>query len=902
MEENIFTSYKDEINNRIDDVYQRGIALKIAEHMDRIRNGYSIDLARRWPLELLQNAVDACSGNRKVKVRVVVSPESVKFMHNGDPFRLNHILSLINQVSSKKRDNTEAIGRFGTGFMTTFQLSEKVEIEGIMQDGGLPAKKFHVMLDRTGRGFEEITAGIATSMEQLMKADDESDCEYVPEEFNTCFTYRLENDQSIKCAGIGANDLRKTAVPILLFSDGIDSIEVVDEMNETPVKVTFVRETMQAEDNDEQENETYHVTVLQQDESDSQRSTKYEYLFKKGSNVTIALPEDREQNRILPIPESMPRLYIEFPLIGSERFPFPTMINSRSFNPNEPRSGITLIDNSYSLDAVENRQLMKEAESLYEELLKELAGQGKKGLENAVYVPEWKEDEQMPASYVEELLLRLYNEIAKLPLIQTQEGFATLNNSALHLVDGDSDEEVRRVRAIQRRVKGLLVEEDGTNWCKALERYPLRNGLVTDLYQITVHAKSLLKRGLTEDTTIPKWLAELERIVWDNESLKSRLCAGEFNIYLNRKNAERMTNEYPYCGMQLYNYFELYRDDSGDEEILRISDEFSGYYRNVYGKANLFAKEYSMKDRNCRSVTMVDFAQGISRCIDTLLKKSSLGEADEWAQDLCASLLAWIFEHKQRAEIFFPGYSTDIGRAKLMSPGATAKLWKERSQLESKCSTLEEQNNSLAEEVKQLKTMVKRGGFSDSDEWYDSELDVEICFDDLQYFEDGDRDELSRIVGEGGEQYAMKHLQERYEQKGYFVCGTPSYEYGGIVELCEEDSFDPVIRIERADLAFRKQEGYDIRIVENVGTSEQTERFVEVKTHTMGSTHRDTLRLSNSQMAMAMKLQGNYEVLHVIWDVSQNCGIEAKSYENPMAQIAEKRLLNSYPDYRFVVQ
>lgn len=53
---------------------------------------------------------------------------------------------------------------------------------------------------------------------------------------------------------------------------------------------------------------------------------------------------------------------------------------------------------------------------------------------------------------------------------------------------------------------------------------------------------------------------------------------------------------------------------------------------------------------------------------------------------------------------------------------------------------------------------------------------------------------------------------------------------------------------------------------------------------------------------LLMKLQGNYEVLHVIWDVSQNCGIEAKSYENPTAQIAEKRLLNSYPDYRFVVQ
>ncbi len=54
----MFTSYKDETMTRISAIHQKGIALKTLEHMDRVRNNASIDLARRRPQELLQNATD----------------------------------------------------------------------------------------------------------------------------------------------------------------------------------------------------------------------------------------------------------------------------------------------------------------------------------------------------------------------------------------------------------------------------------------------------------------------------------------------------------------------------------------------------------------------------------------------------------------------------------------------------------------------------------------------------------------------------------------------------------------------------------------------------------------------------------------------------------------------------
>ncbi len=188
----LFTSYKDETLSRISAIHQRGIALKILEHMDRVRNNSSIDLARRWPQELLQNATDACGGNRKVKVKIHYDGNKVVFMHNGDPFKLEHIISLINQVSSKKRENTEAIGRFGTGFMSTFQLSEMVEVESIIEDGGLSPKRIHVMLDRRGRSHEDITESIKSSMDQLIEADEGENYNYDPDEYNTKFIYHID--------------------------------------------------------------------------------------------------------------------------------------------------------------------------------------------------------------------------------------------------------------------------------------------------------------------------------------------------------------------------------------------------------------------------------------------------------------------------------------------------------------------------------------------------------------------------------------------------------------------------------------------------------------------------------------------------------------------------------------
>ena len=161
-------SYCDLVSKNIGNVYQAGIATKIMQHMGRIRNSSDVNQARRWVMELLQNARDVAYPDKPVKVKITLDENQLKFSHTGRPFRVKDILSIVNQVSSKV-DDEETVGQFGTGFVTTFQLSEQVELEGVLKDEGLPYKPFSVSIDRRGSTKDEILCGMCIFSKEIRR-------------------------------------------------------------------------------------------------------------------------------------------------------------------------------------------------------------------------------------------------------------------------------------------------------------------------------------------------------------------------------------------------------------------------------------------------------------------------------------------------------------------------------------------------------------------------------------------------------------------------------------------------------------------------------------------------------------------------------------------------------------
>lgn len=294
--------------------------------MDRIRNVSDLSQSRRWVMELLQNARDISYENQSVRVRIEYTPEYLRFYHNGKPFRVRDILSIINQVSSKDGSGN-TVGHFGTGFMSTYQLSERVEVCSVLRDRDpvtgdeLPYKPFRIVLDRSGRTNEDILSAIQDSVNQLGEQNTGNDNDmFDPQALNTRFSYTLDTEERRTCARIGVQDLKNTILFVLLFSDKLAEIEILIDG-----EVTIYRRG-----STEQVSE--HIQALSVIELHGNRATEHKVMYFRDQDLTMAIHVDHN-GVILPLHRDTPRVFVDFPLIGAEQFPFPVVLNSRNFKP-----------------------------------------------------------------------------------------------------------------------------------------------------------------------------------------------------------------------------------------------------------------------------------------------------------------------------------------------------------------------------------------------------------------------------------------------------------------------------------------------------------------------------------------------------------------------------------------
>ena len=78
-------------------------------------------------------------------------------------------------------------------------------------------------------------------------------------------------------------------------------------------------------------------------------------IYLTEDKLTLAVMTDQERN-LIRIDENKARIFIRFPLVGTEQFPFPVIVNAQELHPNEPRSGITLVDGERSDEAQDNKR------------------------------------------------------------------------------------------------------------------------------------------------------------------------------------------------------------------------------------------------------------------------------------------------------------------------------------------------------------------------------------------------------------------------------------------------------------------------------------------------------------------------------------------------------------------
>lgn len=395
---------------------RNGAANRILQLLQKQRYSNNENSVKRWIWELCQNAKDVCNSTGKVKISINYDEKEKKvlFRHNGKAFSMSNILSLINQASSKDRnDGSERkSGKFGTGFITTHLLSEIVNIYGILEsDSGY--SKFNISLDRRGREKNEIISAMENAIADLQKCVPIDISEFNEDEYNTAFEYELD-EYGLLVARDGLENLRVSAPFVLAMLSEIEEITIVS----TGEKFKY-NQNMECG----LKNASVSEIILELD--GSKKRIYVLSLTEENISVFMALEHNENGIKILPYSKQQSKLFCDFPLVGTEDFPFPIVINSQDFNPTEPRDGVFLTCSNKARmdDEIKiNRSIIEKACNLYKELLQYVAEKKWDGIYNITSINSYAKKEWYDAEWLNGVVEKCKNIILHIPIICMESG------------------------------------------------------------------------------------------------------------------------------------------------------------------------------------------------------------------------------------------------------------------------------------------------------------------------------------------------------------------------------------------------------------------------------------------------------------------------------------------------
>ena len=399
------STYSEKIKELRSTAQEMQAAIKIQDKLNELRSKDVVISSYRWIWELIQNAKDCTNSSGKVDIEIVFdsAQKIVEFKHNGGLFATKNIVYLIEQVSTKERSRDSAnTGKFGTGFLTTNLLSPFVTISGLLHDEDESnIAKFQVTIDRSGDSLDALKDAIKSSCDQLEASTVNISDTMDENAMNTTFSYYLD-ESGINVAKVGLENFLITAPYVFAFVSELNKITVTvdgtvtiytrDKVGTTQSDNTFVSRIKKNGSLD-----TINIFTIQDDTL----------------MLAAEVKQYNHENHIVPYSVNLPRLFCDFPLLGTHDFTFPVVINSRGFDPTEPRNGIFL----YGSNGEQNKKILKDACSLYASMIQYFILNGYKDIYNIVCLPpieskDWIDKEW----YVNEIIDVLKGEIKEFPI------------------------------------------------------------------------------------------------------------------------------------------------------------------------------------------------------------------------------------------------------------------------------------------------------------------------------------------------------------------------------------------------------------------------------------------------------------------------------------------------------
>ena len=546
----------EELKKARDRVLVDNTAQAVFKHLDRLEDNRA-RLGLRWIWELLQNARDSARTDG-VHITVRLSESELCFEHDGKPFDSAEIAHLVYHGSTKT-ESFDNVGQFGSGFLSTHLLSRVVRVEGCLND----SRGFVFSLDRTSGTVEELRLAMDRSWEAFEQSVEDTAS---GQPSITSFVYVIA-EQVRKLAQKGLDDLYRCGPLVLAFCPEIASIAV---------------ETAEAAWSLERgDREPLHEgSVLSiQEQQDGQTLSRFVAVTEGAAELCAALQVCPSESslRLDQLQEPAPKLFILFPLIGSERLGLPVTINSKRFKPHEDRDGIILTGESTG--AQENWRLLKDSVGHQVQLLEWCAKEKWSGAERLLAfditrLPDWVGENQ----WFIELLTDLVRSARTTPLMPTLGGdWINPKDAWIPITDNESH---------KVRLWDLM-----SSWSGAPARLPCRDHLdswsssLSNWAQLLRKSPSEMDEALTTDE-VARLISKAESV----EGLQERLASGESLPWLisllqllQEADDTGLFDKYnllPSQAGHLRRRADLRRDEGISEELKDIAKEFDLDIRN----------------------------------------------------------------------------------------------------------------------------------------------------------------------------------------------------------------------------------------------------------------------------------------------------------------------------------
>lgn len=557
----------------------RSIAQKIRNRLQQLENANDKD-KRRWVWELLQNAVDA--GNKTpIDVTITITKESLTFQHNGGYFLPRSVTNLVHQISSK--EGTDSIGRFGTGFLTTHTLSRKVEVESVYENGD-KFYPFKLQMDRTGITENDLVYGIERTWD-LYKSSAKQALTEKPPQIKTSFKYLEPNLEVAQDALRDANDF---IYYCFVFVPYLNSF-IIDNFIENK-RIKYIKKEKCII------NERIFIQSFEQ--ITEQETTEINLFCVTNTRLWLAISIEKTSfgTTILPIGNNIPRIFCAYPLIGSENFYFPLIINSLDFSPKTERDKLYL--KGETKDAQHNKKLLVEALDLFKMAVEYMSLQQWKDIWRVVpnSLPA-KDDDFDESWYQNTIQVALRKIILNIPVVENEA------NNLLYIRNcyfpHDDDTEVRNEIwefAYDLIPKELPTKKHLHEWYEITEKWK-------DCNLLTVEN---LVQKVSAFTALSNLCAKLQKD--ENDSL---IWLNNFILFIERK-ASFLLDKYPLLPNQRGIFClrkNLYEDrDKVEDDLKDILNQLGEDWKKEY--LHTAIKKVDMKNKTRSRMNIIQAING----------------------------------------------------------------------------------------------------------------------------------------------------------------------------------------------------------------------------------------------------------------------------------------------------